>query len=572
MKKNITMKKIHIEMPLKIRFLLFAFILTIFTINANNVRITNVTCLNPGIANSSLSFNLSWDNSWRVSGMAPNNYDAVWIFVKTQLVDPAAVNCETTNPWVHGDMHTAQDSFASGLPLEIKLVTDQKGIFIQRAYDGTGQITATYVKIKLSNAAGNYNFKVFGIEMVYVPQAAFVIGDNSSNRYIPAQWISSENAILTSSICTGTGGNYFFQYACNDQSIPAAYPKGYDAFYCMKYEISQNQWVEFLNTLTYDQQATRTSILPNTVPGLSGACAMQATCSNRNGVKLIQSGISTTAPKTPAIYGCDLQTAPGDAFNSNLDGKNIAMNYLTWNDLLTYLDWSGLRPMSNFEYEKACRGPIGQVAGEYAWGTTQITQAQSSLLTGTVGSATEVSQSRGYGLCAYGSALGANGPLRVGFAARDTTTRVTAGATYYGIMDMSGNVMEIVTGGQFANRQGYTLQSTIHGDGSLTAAGDYNSAGWGPAYYQGAWAAVGGRGECSLVWWNIEFRGGAWDRAASEARISDRSYNNTSICNSVYTVCWGWYNNQTYSGGYGAGTTTQTRLANVGGRGVRSFP
>ena len=27
--------------------------------------------------------------------------------------------------------------------------------------------------------------------------------------------------------------------------------------------------------------------------------------------------------------------------------------YLSWTDLTTYLDWAGLRPMNDFEYEKA---------------------------------------------------------------------------------------------------------------------------------------------------------------------------------------------------------------------------
>lgn len=43
---------------------------------------------------------------------------------------------------------------------------------------------------------------------------------------------------------------------CGDQDgpIPAIFPKGYNAFYIMKYELSQQGYCDFLNTLTRGQQ------------------------------------------------------------------------------------------------------------------------------------------------------------------------------------------------------------------------------------------------------------------------------------------------------------------------------
>ena len=49
---------------------------------------------------------------------------------------------------------------------------------------------------------------------------------------------------------------------------------------------------------------------------------------------------------------------------------HIPMGYMNWQDLASYLDWSGLRPMSEFEYEKACRGTLTAVPFEYPWGST----------------------------------------------------------------------------------------------------------------------------------------------------------------------------------------------------------
>ena len=98
------------------------------------------------------------------------------------------------------------------------------------------------------------------------------------------------------------------------------------------------------------------------------------------------------------------------------DGQNIACNWLQWTDLTAYLDWSALRPMTEFEFEKVCRGPNTAIANEYAWGTTNLVQAQSGALTN-AGATNEVSTASGSGLCAYGINSTANGPLRCGFAA-----------------------------------------------------------------------------------------------------------------------------------------------------------
>ena len=39
---------------------------------------------------------------------------------------------------------------------------------------------------------------------------------------------------------------------------------------------------------------------------------------------------------------------------------------------VAFADWAGLRSMTELEYEKACRGPLEPVAGEYAFGTNEI--------------------------------------------------------------------------------------------------------------------------------------------------------------------------------------------------------
>ncbi len=54
-----------------------------------------------------------------------------------------------------------------------------------------------------------------------------------------------------------------------------------------------------------------------------------------------------------------------------------ACNRVLWHDGATYADWAGLRPMTELECEKACRGPVYPVTGEYAWGNTTFSRAES---------------------------------------------------------------------------------------------------------------------------------------------------------------------------------------------------
>ena len=82
---------------------LLTLFLTTSNVFANNVRITNVTNTNPGSANPIITFDIAWDNSWRVSS-GPSNYDAVWIFVKYQKVPTGSPNCESYQEWHHAKM------------------------------------------------------------------------------------------------------------------------------------------------------------------------------------------------------------------------------------------------------------------------------------------------------------------------------------------------------------------------------------------------------------------------------------------------------------------------------------
>ena len=74
----------------------------------------------------------------------------------------------------------------------------------------------------------------------------------------------------------------------------------------------------------------------------------------------------------------------------------------------------------------------------------------------------------------YSGGDGGDGPFRVGVFATDTSSRISSGATYYGIMDFSknGSHMVIGIGGSITRTMSYKK----HGDGLLNAYGNSDAS------------------------------------------------------------------------------------------------
>ncbi len=464
---------------------------------ANNVQITGTS-----VSGTNISFNISWENSWYASA-TPANWDAVWVFVKYQ-------DCNT-KLWNHVNLNPSGHSVGS--PLQVNTVTDNKGVFLRRSAIGGGNISSTAVTLSMNLPAGTYNYKVYGIEMVNIPQGDFQIGDASS--YYTYNSISINSSAQTSGL---TAASIQASYSA---AVPATFPMGYNSFYCMKYEISVEQYADFLNSLTFDQQKNRVEMDPISAAGtyaMYSGSALQYRC----GLSIVTPGSNGAIP---AVFGSD--ATPGTPNSAN-DGQNVAMNILSWFDVAAYLDWAALRPMTELEFEKVCRGPENRIAGEYAWGSNQVTQVISNALNNAFQANETSSATVNNGMCTYGlnSVNSAYGPIRVGALATGSSGRLSSGAAYYGVMEMSGNVWETVIGTYYAN--GVAYNGTL-GDGTLTATGFANQSTWPTEN-----SASNGVGA----------RGGSWINTLPFICTSDR-YN---IINS---------------------NGSPTRLYGIGGRGVR---
>uniref|UniRef100_UPI00203BBA71 glycine-rich protein n=1 Tax=Odoribacter lunatus TaxID=2941335 RepID=UPI00203BBA71 len=322
---------------------------------------------------------------------------------------------------------------------------------------------------------------IHAIEMAYIPYGSYYLGDNYSAYSFAKSGISpclidSEDAVTLNTV----------NPTSTSVTLPAAFPKGYNGFYIMKYETSQEQYMEFLNSLTLEQQ--KTHVANNDFANMQRGDYVFgdiATPTRRNGIVFIEQ----KKEGVPAVFGNNLNPA-NDLFSPD-DGQTLACNYLSPYDMLAYCDWSGLRPMSELEYEKACRRLYPQIPekGEYAWnsnnGVNPLTDEDDLLYPG---DEREQSLNEDHNV---NSDYFLNGPVRCGLFATSSTSQIQAGATCWGVMEMSGNLAELCyIASTAAKNFDYSIPYS-HGDGELTADG---SADTDVDYWPTAAGAFGTRG------------------------------------------------------------------------------
>lgn len=444
-------------------FITLLLIMASFVSGANNIVISNITSVT-GSGYVQLQFDLSWDNSWYSS----INNDAAWVFFKFK---------DNDGTWRHLNLTNANNSITSGYTINVP--SDLTGAMIYRNTTGSGTTTLTSVRVGVTNLPGSFDVRGFAIEMVKLPYTdTYYMGDGQG---VSSSWQSGSTGfspllINSSSIVVGTIAGQMWTTIATSGTPAAGFPVGYNAaggslsLYMMKHEITQAAYRDFLNSLTYDQQNTRTGVAPFLATGTQAITT--STPARRNGIEIATSGVSNT---TPAVYGCDL--SGNNVYNETNDGEWIPCNFLTYADVAAFLDWAALRPMTELEYEKSCRGPLTPVNGEYASGTIAVASTTYSISnSGQAGeTATYTGSIYNTNITYQSTSTGGNTPLRVGIHATPYATRISAGAGYYGALDLSGNVEEFCVTAANAAGRSYT---GVSGDGKLTTSGDADEDYW----------------------------------------------------------------------------------------------
>lgn len=378
---------------------------------------------------------VSWQHAWHND----KNHDAAWIFVRVQFSDG------TTRPirMGAGTPRAIATPGSSSVAPAFSIPSDSAGFFVYPGPEHNGPVQwtisfpLTAASIGRTNpASSNLSWAIHGIEMVYIPEGPFYVGDTSPEAKSYSAFFRSDadgqpaglmHITSETAIPVGPNAGSLYYAARNyrgdaEGPIPATFPKGHRAFYMMKYELTQGQYATFLNSLGDAATAFRA--------GMAG----RGYYANRGAIWLEDGRYVAESPDRPA-------------------------NFISWNDAMAFTDWAGLRPFTELEFTKAARGPEGPVGNDFPWGT-----ASKDMLARHVNEAGDFAFHEGIELL-------------------DMTdeNRAVYGASYYWVMDLAGGVWErMVTVGHPTGR----AFTGTHGDGVLAGYGNATNEDW-PKGYEG---------------------------------------------------------------------------------------
>lgn len=413
-----------------------AILIRVIHSDANNIK---VGIKSYDAVNRTMNISISWDNSWSDGTGAFR--DGAYIFIKYR---------DLNNPnWQHAYITTANDGTVfndtlsgASVPLvqSVRTVTasgNYCGSVITRSLGNTpahigvrnigANFTVTLAPPTATTSFVNPEFRVYAFEVVDIPQGKYWLdsmffSSNSSKR-VPVQVVSTSSGPYfypTDTSTRSTGGKLFYY---NNET-------GYNQFFVMKYEVSNEAFCEFLNTLSRPQQ----NILLDT-PAFTNASTGTLQFSQYQKYSAKFNGLNV-----PAVFGSD---ADHDGIPNEVnDGQNVGAIVNKGMAIMTFYRWAAMSPISPIMYEKICRGPATPVPFEYAWGSA-------------VGNAATVNVDvNGPGETSSDTLLAGpliNTPIRNGAFAHSNSTRETSGGSYYGVMDLSNSAAEAVCWASFSN-------------------------------------------------------------------------------------------------------------------------
>jgi formylglycine-generating enzyme required for sulfatase activity len=398
----------------------------------------------------STTVELSWSRSWRDGPGSPRgNHDGLWVFAKARGDDER---------WRHVPLAAAEAT--AGFTAE--RTGDALGVFVFRAMPGEGD-ARTRLTLRWSPAGDLRVVRLFAWPVVYVPRGAFDAGDGSATtpgRFHdggdPARPFRVTGAPIELAPRTGalwaddrswplpSGAPGPSPWDGRPGPLPAAFPTGHEPFWILRFEITQGQYADFLDALMSAQAEARAPSPQNFASG---------------------------GRPRPDNYRYTITRTSGRWAAGQ---PRWSMNWLAWEDGIALADWAGLRPMTELEFEKAARGPRPAVPGEYAWGTTRIVAIRG--FDGEDGSGQE--RATPPDANTSWSPSPQDRPLLGPYAASalaDRPTREGRGESFWGIADLSGNLVEMAISLGLAAGRAFVPR---HGDGELAADGSADVEGW----------------------------------------------------------------------------------------------
>ncbi len=293
----------------------------------NYMLVQNVmlTGINTSAGTAQVQFDINWGNAWKDS----INWDAAWVFMKYK---------NAAGEWKHAKINATGYDHGQGTNNIIQPTADKMGAFVRLADYGQTNFSVDGMQLQWNYGIdgvinpSNLELKVFAIEMVNIPNGPFTFCDGERYKLGGLNYSYSViNQRMTPTICVQEQDEWTYESFSDTIRIKGDagldinsdgivdhpnYPTGYNAFYIFKYEMSNQQYADFLNCLNNTQQ---------NIWGLP-------------------SGYSSLSFFDGKYYA----SSPNGAFSA---GWQVSQLMLT-----AYADWSGLRPLSILEYSKALWG------------------------------------------------------------------------------------------------------------------------------------------------------------------------------------------------------------------------
>ncbi len=391
--------------------------------NATDVKVTYVETVR-GLENDpyAVNFTITWKNSWNND----RNHDASWVFFKLKQ-DNGSIH-----QFIKKGTARMLWKGASSMPdAKIEVAEDGSGLFVYPGSKYRGDVTY-HITVERDTAKTDYrrrfqSMEAVAIEMVYIPEGGFTLGDpleesqrfgafyqsDAEGNFEGLYKINSEDQEIP--VGPNKGSLYYQSrneiYQGDQQGpIPASFPNGYSSFYMMKYEVTQGLYARFLNLIGKTAATVRVNF---------GSPSYEK-------------------------HGGTIKLKEGKYVAGNPERRNV---YFHWDDMMAFTDWAALRPYTEFEFTKAARGPLKPKQKEYPWNTSTMDRMANRIDPRTQDQV-----------------------MLNGMTEADMTeaNREMFGASYYWVMNLAGSMWEkVITVGDELGRS----FTGVHGDGSISYYG-----------------------------------------------------------------------------------------------------
>ncbi len=311
------------------------------------VQIENGTIIPRDAKTATLTFDVSYHGCFR----GDLSHDATWLFFK--------VRAEGSSDWQHVRLSADKVMNPTGygcaqvnVPIDL-MVPDGAdgftGLFIRSADHCPGTTLDAHGVTALWDFTANtgitqdtkVEMRAFAFRMIYVPKGPFSLGSGGREMYGFYRYTDDKQDTMPfqvtspGAIPTGKSEGRLWSRGSEPEDggeIPATFPNGYSAFYCMASPLDGAPYAAYLNTLTAEDANKR--FFEDKVIDRSGK-------------------------------------APNYLYFGSYRMKSNGIWGLSYLDGALFSAWAGLRPMTELEYEKALRGfrePTPDEAGYSFWG------------------------------------------------------------------------------------------------------------------------------------------------------------------------------------------------------------